>query len=323
MKKAVIYYKDTENIGDDVQTYAAWKLLGNVDYFVDRERIHQPDFTEDVKLLCNGWFMKNPENWPPAKNLNPLFISLYIDHKHGCYEKMLHPNLIPYYKEHSPIGCRDKNTLQLFQNLGIESYFSACVTLTLPKFKGEKTDEILFVDPFAKIFDKKYVETQIQRLIPKKHAHKISVLTHNDFEIKNLSIEKRMEKVEKLLDRYAKAKFIVTSRIHCALPATAMGTPVYFMDVGYDRKQSHDRLEGLLEFFEVIDDENFPASNNQPLTKIQRKLGLYSSKLIVDNPIDFEQSPAEHQRFHEKFELAQHYANIIKKNVFATFNEST
>ena len=319
MKKAIIYYKDSDNIGDDIQTYAALKLLGTTDYFLDRERLDEADVQPGTKLLCNGWFMKEPPNWPPHKNLNPLFISMYIDHKHGCYDRMLSDELIPYYKEHEPIGCRDKNTLKLFQNLGIEAYFSGCVTLTLPEYQGERTNEILLVDPFVKIFDQKYVETQIKRLIPKEIADQVCVITHHDYNLRNLTVEQRLENAQKLLDRYAKARMIITSRIHCGLPATALGTPVYFMDVGYDRKQSKERLNGLLDFFEVIDDQNFPGSSNQPLTKIQRKLGLYSTKPIENNPIDFELQPETQQIFKEKQAYAAEFAKGIRNRVSTFF----
>lgn len=315
MKKAIIYYKNSDNTGDDIQTFAALKLLGATDYFLDRERLDQVDVEPGTKLLCNGWFMKQPQHWPPHKDLHPLLISMYIDHKHGCYEHMLSPELIPYYEKFGPVGCRDKNTLQLFQNLGVDAYFSACVTLTLPKYTGERSDEILLVDPFVKIFDPKYVETQIKRLVPKELTDRISVLTHHDFSLPNLSIEERMEKAERLLDRYAKAKMIITSRIHCGLPATAMGTPVYFMDVGYDRKQSKERLEGLIDLFEVIGDEAFPAGNNQPFTKLQRKMGLYSKKPLEFNPIDFELSEKSKKIFEEKFKKAEELGNGIRKNV--------
>ena len=162
MKKAIIYYQYSDNIGDDIQTFAALKLLGGTDYFLDRERLDEAHVEPGTKLLCNGWFMKEPKHWPPHKDLHPLFISMYIDHKHGCYDHMLSKDLKSYYNTYSPIGCRDKNTLKLFQQLGVDAYFSGCVTLTLPKYEGERSDEILLVDPFVKIFDKKYVDTQIK-----------------------------------------------------------------------------------------------------------------------------------------------------------------
>lgn len=319
MKKAIIYYKDSDNIGDDIQTYAASKLVGDADYFLDREQLNKELTPPETKLLCNGWFMKNPINWPPHPNLIPLLISLYIDHKHGCYEEMLKPALKPYYQKYGPIGCRDKHTLKLFQDLQIPAYFSACVTLTLPKYTGEKTDEILLVDPLVKIFDSKYTLTQIKRLIPQEYINRVSVLTHYDYSLKNLSLDKRMEKVEKLLNRYARAKLIITSRIHCALPATALGTPVYFMDVGYDRKHAHDRLEGLLDLFEVIDDKNFPAGSNQIYNKLRRKLGLYSHQKIEPNPIDFELSDETMLLFKSNFEKASNLAESIRETTFKFF----
>lgn len=319
MEKAIIYYKDTDNLGDDVQTYAALQLLGSTDYYLDREVLDQSVVTDKTQLLCNGWFMKNPEHWPPEANLDPLFISMYIDHKHGCYDKMLSPELIPYYQKYAPIGCRDLNTQKLFEKIGVESYFSGCVTLSLPKYEGQRSEEILLVDPFVKIFDKKYVATQIDRLIPEKYKAQTHLLTHHDFEIRHLPIAERMKKVETLLKRYARAKLIITSRIHCALPATAMGTPVYFMDVGYDRKQSHERLEGLLDLFEVIDDTYFPVSQNQPWTKIQRKLGLYTKTPIKNNPIDFELSEATRAKFEQKFTYASQLAQGIRERVDSFF----
>ena len=33
----LMYYKSTDNIGDDIQTYAAMKFLPHIDYYIDRE----------------------------------------------------------------------------------------------------------------------------------------------------------------------------------------------------------------------------------------------------------------------------------------------
>lgn len=39
MKFGVVIHKPTMNLGDDIQTYAAAKLLPHVDYQIDREYI--------------------------------------------------------------------------------------------------------------------------------------------------------------------------------------------------------------------------------------------------------------------------------------------
>ena len=39
MKYGLIVYKDTENIGDDVQSYVATKYLPRIDYIIDRDNV--------------------------------------------------------------------------------------------------------------------------------------------------------------------------------------------------------------------------------------------------------------------------------------------
>lgn len=40
MKYGVIVYRDSWNIGDDIQSYAASKLLPRVDEYIDREHLN-------------------------------------------------------------------------------------------------------------------------------------------------------------------------------------------------------------------------------------------------------------------------------------------
>ena len=59
MQNGVIYFPDSTNIGDDIQTYAA-SLLVNNPVFCNRERLDE--LSKKTRLLCNGWFMENPKN---------------------------------------------------------------------------------------------------------------------------------------------------------------------------------------------------------------------------------------------------------------------
>lgn len=59
-----------------------------------------------------------------------------------------------------------------------------------------------------------------------------------------------------LLNKYSKAKFVVTSRIHCALPCLGIGTPVIFvldkvMNDTQNIFNAPGRFGGLLDFFRV------------------------------------------------------------------------
>ncbi len=39
MKYGLMYYKSTDNIGDDIQTYVAMKFLPHIDYYIYRESL--------------------------------------------------------------------------------------------------------------------------------------------------------------------------------------------------------------------------------------------------------------------------------------------
>ena len=110
MKKGIIYYKDTYNIGDDIQTLAAQRLLPDAEV-IDREQLDSYQ-GEDMKLLCNGYFMTNPEHWPPNPSISPFFISFHISAYRHCEEYLLDPKLKTYYNQFGPVGCRDKSTMR-------------------------------------------------------------------------------------------------------------------------------------------------------------------------------------------------------------------
>ena len=52
MKFGVVIHKPTMNLGDDIQTYAAAKLLPHVDYQIDREYIECMVDVEKMELAA-------------------------------------------------------------------------------------------------------------------------------------------------------------------------------------------------------------------------------------------------------------------------------
>ena len=67
--------------------------------------------------------------------------------------------------------------------------------------------------------------------------------------------EEKFEFAEKILREYTKAQYVVTSRIHCALPCLAMGVPVLFV-YPKDAGDIHNcRFNGLIELFNTIEIE--------------------------------------------------------------------
>lgn len=271
MQNGVIYFPDSTNIGDDIQTYAASLLVDNP-IFCDRERLDE--LSNNTRLLCNGWFMENAQHWPPSEVVNPLFISFHISNKNK--ELMTSHRAIEYYKRYQPIGCRDHHTLNLLKSLKVEAYFSGCLTLTIPKYEGSRGDEILFVDVLRTNYTNNYRKTIVKNIIPNAYKDKVRFVSHFSEDLKTLDAKTRIAQAKQMLDRYAKAKLVFTSLIHCALPCIALGTPVVFVDFGFNNNEAkRDRFNGIIDLFHIESDLTAPFMNRDFPGKLGRGLRLH------------------------------------------------
>ena len=83
MKNALLIYQPYEgyiNIGDYIQSLASKQFLGNIDIFLNRERLDEY-CGEKVRLIMNGWFMHEPLHWPPSESIEPMFVSFHLNTK--------------------------------------------------------------------------------------------------------------------------------------------------------------------------------------------------------------------------------------------------
>lgn len=196
------------NIGDDMQSLAAERFLPQVDYEIDRERFWEFEAPEPVKVICNGWWAHNTACWPPAECVEPLLISMHLDPMvRGLF---IGPGVVSRYKR--PFGARDEDTLAFLQAAKVSSYLSYCLTLTFDQYTGPRTDDIICVD-----IDPKFVR-HLGRPTKFVTHHQPALMAYPAFE--------RRRRAKTLLAEYAKAALVVTSRLHCALPCLALGTPV-------------------------------------------------------------------------------------------------
>jgi hypothetical protein len=67
------------------------------------------------------------------------------------------------------------------------------------------------------------------------------------------AIATRFERAQELLNVYARATCVITSRLHAALPCVAFGTPVMVIDIAGDQY----RFSGLNDFFHHAGLEEF------------------------------------------------------------------
>src|SRR5574344_187643 len=116
MRYGLIVFKDTENIGDDIQSYAAMQFLPHVDYYIEREAMNLfiSNNNEIVKTIFSGWYLHNPFSFPPSPYIDPLIISIHF------YNEFINQNPIyldsyglKYLQMQMPIGCRDIYTQKI------------------------------------------------------------------------------------------------------------------------------------------------------------------------------------------------------------------
>ncbi|MEW7278537.1 polysaccharide pyruvyl transferase family protein [Aquimarina sp. 2201CG1-2-11] len=317
MKYGLLTYDENKrffNVGDNIQSLAAKQFLPKVDVFLNRERLGEYK-GDPVSLIMNGWFTHNIHNWVPSEDIDPVFVSFHMNNT--AAPAMLSEKGIAYLKKHEPIGCRDQFTADTLKAKGIDAHFTGCLTLTLDSYKvddSERGDDIYIVDPLysyprpEKIFYN--TKATIKNILngsafqlTKKNKHLKNFISQevlNSAEFINqeppsnkYSDEEKFEMAETLLKKYARAKLVITSRIHCALPCLALGTPVIFVN-GFDSFVDSCRFDGILELFNRID--------------IDSKTGSFKANFPLEGKIDLGTSVKNLEKHHD-------LANALKEKV--------
>lgn len=280
MQKFGLFRYETYNLGDEIQSIAASQFLPRVDYLIDRDKTShfKSDNGELVKVIMNAWYSHWPENWPPSSDIDPLLTSMHIT-SHYWSSSGTMPNKVmlqgaglEFFKKYQPIGSRDLTTLALFRAAGVESYFSSCMTTTLQRPDVPRNENLILLndvpDDIFKNIDLKNMEVEY-----------ISQITSEK------NFKKRFSMAINILEKYAQANLVITSRLHCALPCLAFGTPVILITSAEDQT----RFAGLDELLHVHSLENFRDSlpfdvRNPPSNKSEFK---FYRKKLVDSCIDF------------------------------------
>ncbi|MEM7428604.1 MAG: capsular polysaccharide synthesis protein [Pseudomonadota bacterium] len=228
----------TENLGDHIQIIAAQRLAARHGlrhaFHVDRddEIATSPRLDAEpgpVGILLNGWFKTNRAEWPPHPALLPLFLGFHI-RLFQCPE-LVSEEAIAYYKRHEPIGCRDEYTRQLLQDHGVETLLSNCLSILLPKrFPDPEKQDTVFVVSRT---------DQLHQSLPETIGPYTAINHYSG----SRDFEANMARAAELLETYrSRARLIITSLLHCALPAIAMGIPVIvFYPPNNERGHNSDR----------------------------------------------------------------------------------
>tara|TARA_B100000963_G_C22320153_1_gene533981 strand:- start:53 stop:670 length:618 start_codon:yes stop_codon:yes gene_type:complete len=173
----------------------------------------------------------------------------------------------------------------------ISAYYSACITLTLQRsnFTQNKNRKGVVINDISykqtrylhKNIIKFFLKGDFKRLRKYRKNNKlIKNFVLRSFDKNNISYTKhslplnfdnrdlRYKTAENLLKQYADAELVITSRIHCALPCLALGTPVIFIDDSLSHTSERSRLDGLIDLFHIIRIEENKLIIPEEITKL-------------------------------------------------------
>lgn len=224
----LLAYPGIANLGDAIQSLAAQQFLPQVDVLIERERISAcpDDQSAPVKVILNGWFMHSPDHWPPHQAIEPLLLSMHFAEPgvsrlrrwaRSPLERMLSGAGADYLRRWGPVGARDPYTLEELSRRDIPAYHSGCLTLTLRPPTMPRSDCIVACDLSALAL------AQLRRTA----VRPIVEVTHLGGE--TLSHAEQQAAAMHLLETYASAAAVVTTRIHAAMPCLALDTPVLLL----------------------------------------------------------------------------------------------
>jgi hypothetical protein len=213
--KTGLFTFTTHNIGDDMQMLAVLAHLSRVDTFLDRDRLASLAFDDDVACVFNSWFLIGDDLRRPSPRVRPLWHGFCAGRPEVAQGEWLE-----YLREQGPIGCRDLHTAEMLSQAGVSTTWTGCLTLFLGTALGlmppAEREGILFVDVPAE------AEAWIPSDIVDRATH-VSTFPPPDSLTDPFG---RLAAAARLLRRMASAELVVTRRLHAALPAASLGTPV-------------------------------------------------------------------------------------------------
>lgn len=241
--------------------------------------------------------------------LSPRIIPIFIGLSYFTASK-LPDKLVSYFKEFSPIGCRDESTLKLMQSYGIRSYLYGCITLTLPPRFKKNGKKIYMVD----------TPKSLQKYIPKAILeYEIEYRSHIIIDENNNSYNKSKE----LLKEYAEnAQLIITSRMHCIAPCIAMNIPVIATV-----DNCSPRFGGLDKFIQIYTPDKFDIIDWSPkVAKInsQKKIMENHFQKTINHIITQYESILDYSYYLEtrkKSNYGNYYKNTLRKIPYNNYDK--
>jgi len=255
----------SSNIGDEMQAMGALGQFPQVDMFLSRDSLHKglptgPDYIFEhlqwksrrptVVVIMNSWFGKY---WrAPHEDIYPIFQSWHwnVNTAEEIQPQEVFEQNMAYLRTKQPIGARSMHTRDFLIKHNVSSYFTACLTLSIRnRFLAhpyERTDEIFIVDVPRRTFDPNLLKKFFPQWVLESATYLTQDIEARHYPNPNLKMTLAMD----YLKAYARAKLVITERVHVALPSLAMGTPVIFLVPNSNYGDS--RHTGIMDLMRVV-----------------------------------------------------------------------
>jgi len=260
------YWVDDINIGDYIQSIAARQFLPQVDTLIERDSI--ADYQGDrIRVIMNGWWHLYKGNAVPSKQIDPLYVSMHINKPQDVppeaieYLKQHGPigcrdySTTNFLKERGVdayfSGCMtltlgktyavppeertnniyyvnfDPNVLVNY----VKSKMFGSVGFTPPKVRRRLHSIInMFFPDYAKC---RHIYRDHSVSLPPSEKERFRAKCLRIYRSRSVPLPQSEDDLFRIADQYlrdyARAKLVITTKIHCALPCAGMGTPVILM----------------------------------------------------------------------------------------------
>ena len=250
MPSLLTYSRSHFNLGDYIQSLAARQFLSSVDHLISREQLGAYR-GPPTKLILNGWFTHEPDNWSPSSAITPLLVSFHLTP--SAAPQLLSGTNLDFFRRHAPIGCRDHATVRLFQAAGIPAEFTGCLTLTLCRPDNLTPSDEIILNDLPSPLPPSLTSLLSPLLTPASRHLAIKPVSQRTSPtwLRLAPDFLRFRAAESLLRRLAAARLVITTRLHTALPCLAMGTPVLLIRADHHPTQS-SRFDGLQDLLNIL-----------------------------------------------------------------------
>lgn len=219
---------------------------------VNRDASSYDNVPERTWLIAFGWHMHarfGRYDFPYHPNVRPVFVSFHCNRP-----EMLSPAALEYLRMYGPVGCRDWSTVDLLLGAGVPAFFSGCLTTTtsilFPDLEVQNSPRVQA--PVA------YVDAEPQSVG--------TALTHQSDEVGTDGLTVNLRRAVQLLEDYRRNySEIVTSRLHCYLPAHSLGVKVNFQP----QNAADIRFNGLVD----VTEQSFAEIQSALAGKLERVVG--------------------------------------------------